>query len=64
MSAIKLKKIRRSSTATQMVPRSATANEFPIELQTTPSRPGTNIPKRRVSSARPKISYRTGLLMP
>ena len=38
MSAIKLKKIRRSSTATQMVPRSATANEFPIELQTTPSR--------------------------
>ena len=38
MSAIKLKKIWRSSTATQMVPRSATANEFPIELQTTPSR--------------------------
>ena len=38
MSAIKLKKIWRSSTATQMVLRSATANEFPIELQTTPSR--------------------------
>ena len=49
MSAIKLKKIWRSSTATQMVPRSATANEFPIELQTTPSRPWVQTYQKDVS---------------